>query len=126
MNGGLKWVINVVTKLPTYVDGRVALVGDAVGPFQVDYPGLCQQNALFLRLTRWAITWVQVLDKALKYAVRHAMHRIRVLRIPYVGRVHSGQAYQPYWCDQEGPAGRPKDLRRDQAPLHSKRCCACS
>ncbi|TBU27684.1 FAD/NAD(P)-binding domain-containing protein [Dichomitus squalens] len=29
VNGGLKWVINVVTKLPTYVHGRVALVGDA-------------------------------------------------------------------------------------------------
>ena len=30
VDGGLKWAINVVTKLPTFVDGRVALVGDAV------------------------------------------------------------------------------------------------
>ncbi|PIL36635.1 hypothetical protein GSI_00324 [Ganoderma sinense ZZ0214-1] len=29
VHGGLKWVINVVTKLPTYVHGRVGLVGDA-------------------------------------------------------------------------------------------------
>ncbi|KAI1785334.1 FAD/NAD(P)-binding domain-containing protein [Ganoderma leucocontextum] len=29
VDGGLKWVINVVTKLPTYVHGRVGLVGDA-------------------------------------------------------------------------------------------------
>ncbi len=31
VDGGLKWVINVVTKLPTSVHGRVGLVGDAVG-----------------------------------------------------------------------------------------------
>ncbi|KAM5532658.1 hypothetical protein V8D89_013702 [Ganoderma adspersum] len=29
VDGGLKWVVNVVTKLPTYVYGRVGLVGDA-------------------------------------------------------------------------------------------------
>ncbi|KAI0750640.1 FAD/NAD(P)-binding domain-containing protein [Daedaleopsis nitida] len=29
VQGGLKWVINVVKDLPTFVDGRVALLGDA-------------------------------------------------------------------------------------------------
>ncbi|RPD62092.1 FAD/NAD(P)-binding domain-containing protein [Lentinus tigrinus ALCF2SS1-7] len=37
MDNAQKWAINVVTKLPTYVDGRVALLGDAahgMGPHQ--------------------------------------------------------------------------------------------
>lgn len=29
------WVINVVNDLPTFVDGNVALMGDAVGPLSL-------------------------------------------------------------------------------------------
>lgn len=30
MEGGIKWAIHVTTKLPTFIDGRVALLGDSV------------------------------------------------------------------------------------------------
>jgi 2-polyprenyl-6-methoxyphenol hydroxylase-like FAD-dependent oxidoreductase len=30
MKGALKWAVNEVRELPTYVSGRVALLGDAV------------------------------------------------------------------------------------------------
>ncbi len=36
VDGGILWAIHVTGKLPTYIDGRVALVGDAVSPQAVD------------------------------------------------------------------------------------------
>ncbi len=36
MDNTTKWAVNVVTKLPTYVDGHAALLGDAVSTMCID------------------------------------------------------------------------------------------